>query len=129
MIGVGGRGGGGSGGRADVDNAGAEFDADGHVVLGDEAPFAEADCELGGEVISNGVGDAGEWGNLGVRWISRCRCRRCRRVWRCNPMVGPWFEGWGGESRGGKSILIARGVNSKKGGLKKREWVSDNLAF
>jgi len=66
VIGVGGRGGGGSGGRADVDNAGAEFDADGHVVLGDEAPFAEADCELGGEVISNGVGDAGEWGNGGM---------------------------------------------------------------
>ena len=41
-----GRGGGGGGGgwRANVDDSGAEFDADCYVVVGDEAAFAEADC-------------------------------------------------------------------------------------
>jgi hypothetical protein len=32
--------------RADGDDARAEFDADGHVVMWREAAFAEADCEL-----------------------------------------------------------------------------------
>ena len=34
------------GGRTDGDDAGAEFDADGYVVMGSKAAFAETDCEL-----------------------------------------------------------------------------------
>ena len=38
------------GGRADRDNAGAEFDANCYIVVRGEAAFAEADRELQAEV-------------------------------------------------------------------------------
>ena len=42
------------GGRTNGDDSRAEFDADGHVVVGGEAAFAEADGELGGISIAEG---------------------------------------------------------------------------
>lgn len=49
-------------GRADGDDAGAEFDADCYVVVGGEAAFAEADDE--GGFAGAGVADADELGDV-----------------------------------------------------------------
>ena len=68
------------------DDPRAEFNADGDVVMGREAAFAEADCQLVrvSEVLV-------PWGGRDdVRLISRSPSPPATRSWLCNPMAETW---------------------------------------
>ncbi len=74
-------------GRPDGDDAGAELDADGDVVVRREAPLAEADGE--GGLAAARVADADELGNVvprrrpGGRSVGGCVCVCVWLDWAC----------------------------------------------